>query len=374
MLRFSPLVLSCALCLAQPPAPAHSQHSGFDHGPPPPRELDSPNKDDHKIIDPNDVHNPVLWHDPGNIAAKDLFYGAGGPANQPEAPLTFIERHKHGSSPKFDARDARHEKWRVKLGPEARPEVVASRLLWAVGYYTEYDYVLPQATVYNLHMGDTADSVRNHDQVIDARYARKPPGEKRIASWAWKENPFFGTREFNGLRVMIALINDWDLKDDNNAVYSDKKTGQQIFLVSDTGASFGSNSLRMRNETGKGNIEEFEKSTFIIRSTSGDVSFGTPAPPHRVVLESAGILFPMYFRRNRYDWIGDNIPREDARWIGSLLGQLTHKQLVDAFRAGHFPPGDVNRYVDLMEQRIAALNALKTEPLSTEIRPSPAGR
>ena len=36
-------------------------------------------------------------------------------------------------------------KWRVKLGVEARPETVASRLVWAVGYYANEDYFLPES-------------------------------------------------------------------------------------------------------------------------------------------------------------------------------------------------------------------------------------
>jgi hypothetical protein len=59
-----------------------------------------------------------------------------------------------------------------------------------------------------------------------------------------------------------------------------------------------------------------------------------------------------------YDWIGDNIPRRDARWIGSLLGQLTHQQLVEAFRAGRFTPQETNEYVSILEERIAQLKAL----------------
>ena len=60
----------------------------------------------------------------------------------------------------------------------------------------------------------------------------------------------------------------------------------------------------------------------------------------------------------RYDWIGQDIPREDARWIGSLLGQLSHQQLADAFRAGNFPPESIEQYVSVLEDRIAKLKAL----------------
>ena len=42
--------------------------------------------------------------------------------------------------------------------------------------------------------------------------------------------------------------------------------------------------------------------------------------------------------RRDLEWIGEKIPISDARWMGTLLKQLSHGQLVDAFRAGHFPP------------------------------------
>src|SRR6185437_279882 len=271
------LTFLCTLALL----PAHSQSAGSGK---------KSHEENHKPISSSEVHNAVLWHDPGDISSKDLVYGQGGEDGQPKPPFTFLGEKKHDSNPKFDVRDVNGHSWRVKLGAEARPEIVASRLLWAVGYFTENDYV------------------------INARFARKPDGEKRIASWKWKENPFFGTREFNGLRVMMAVLNSWDLKTENNAVYSDKETGRQLFLVSDTGASFGTNSTRMKNENGKGNVRKYAESRFITHQTDTEVSFGTPAPPTVLLMESAGLLAPLYFKRLGYDWIGDDIPRADARW------------------------------------------------------------
>ena len=314
--------------------------------------------DNHKPISSAKVHNAVLWRDPGDISSKNLFYGRGGENGQPKPPFTFLDQDKHDSNPKFDVRDANGHSWRVKLGAEARPEIAASRLLWAIGYFVEDDYVLPRATIPGLHLRHTANSVENGDEVINARFARKPGGEKRIASWKWKENPFFGTREFNGLRVMMAVLNSWDLKTENNAVYSDKKTGKQLFLVSDTGASFGANSVRMKNVNGKGNVKKYAESKFITHESETEVSFGTPAPPNDLLMESGGMLAPLYFKRLGYDWIGDDIPRADARWIGSLLGQLSHRQLVDAFRAAQFTPDETNEYVSILEDRIAQLKAL----------------
>jgi len=326
-----------------------------------PQAGDSPkakHKENHKPIGAAAVRHPVLWQDPGNIAGKDLLHGAGGEEGQPKPPFTFEAEVKHDSNPKFDVRDADGKKWRVKLGAEARPETVASRLLWAVGYFTDEDYVLPEARVEKLRTHRGSRFIRDGNELTDARFERKPGEQKRIASWEWKRNPFNGTREFNGLRVMMAVINSWDLKDENNAVYSDEKNGRQIFLVSDVGASFGTNGLRVKNENGKGNVDKFEESKFILRRDGKGVDFATPSSATRVEEESAGLLTPLYVRRQHYKWIGHDIPVTDAKWIGSLLGQLTHQQLVDAFRAGDFPPDAVETYVKVVEERIAELQQL----------------
>lgn len=314
-------------------------------------------KDDHKPIPPSLIHNPVLWEDPGDIASKDMVHGVGGEKGLPVPPLTFEAEVKHDSNPKFDIRDSKGRKYRVKLGSEARPEVAASRFLWAVGYFTEEDYVLPKAPIEKFASG-RGKRFREGNTLIDARFARKPGGQKRLAAWEWKHNPFVNTREFNGLRVMMAVLNSWDLKDENNAVYSDKKNDRQVFLVSDTGASFGTNAVRAKNENGKGNAREFQKSKFIVKTTDRTVDFGTPAPATRLLVESGGTLAPLYFRRQRYLWIGRHIPRADAKWIGEMLGRLSHQQIVDAFTAAHFTPEEVDVYVKVMEDRIAQLQKL----------------
>jgi hypothetical protein len=295
----------------------------------------------------------VLWHDPGAIASLDLFYGQGGKEAQPIAPFKFVSEDLHGTNPKFDVRDARGTVWRVKLGDEAQPEVVASRLLWAVGYFVDDDYLLPDADIENLQITRGADRASG-GHVVDARFSRKPKGLKKIGTWRWKDNPFKGTREINGLRVMMALMNNWDLKDVNNAVYEDKKSRRDIFLTSDIGSTFGTNGVSWSKDRSKGDVDTFEKSKFITHRAATTVDFATPAAPNLVMAPNV----KQYEMRRGLEWIGKRIPIADARWIASLLQQLTHEQLVDAFRAGHLPPQDVDAYVRVVESRIRELAAL----------------
>ena len=77
-----------------------------------------------------------------------------------------------------------------------------------------------------------------------------------------------GTRGFNGLRVMMAVMNNWDLKDSNNAVYADRKDGTQIFLASDIGATFGANRYEFSESRAKGNLDSYEESKFITHASA----------------------------------------------------------------------------------------------------------
>jgi hypothetical protein len=311
------------------------------------------NHDNDNPVDAARLHNPVLWHDPGAISSLNLYDGQGGKEGQPGAPFKFESEDMHGTNPKFDVRDASGTKWRVKLGDEARPEVVASRLLWATGYFVNDDYVIASARVDGLHL-QRGEKLVKDGEIEEARFEKKLEQQKKIGIWKWRENPFIGTKEFNGLRVMMAVMNNWDLKDVNNAVYSDKSSDRDILLTSDIGATFGTNGLSWTKDRSKGDVDTFQKSKFITHQSETTIDFGTPAAPAKVLAVNA----KQYQMRRDLEWIGKEIPIADARWIGSLLKQLSHQQLVDAFRAGHFPPDEIDEYVAVVEERIQELSAL----------------
>lgn len=69
----------------------------------------------------------VLWHDPTDIETRNLVFGSGGEDHRPHGPFTFVAEDMEGTNPKMDVRDQDGVKWKVKLGPEARPEVAATR-------------------------------------------------------------------------------------------------------------------------------------------------------------------------------------------------------------------------------------------------------
>ena len=56
--------------------------------------------------------------------------------------------------------------------------------------------------------------------------------------------------------------------------------------------------------------------------------------------------------------IGKHVPRADAKWMGELLGSLSHDQIHDAFRAAGYSPQEVEAFSADVEQRIALLKSL----------------
>ncbi|GAA3768767.1 hypothetical protein [Terriglobus aquaticus] len=347
----APLAASGATAFAAPGSHAKQQDAKAD------ADGSKKDKDNDSPVTSSALKHPVLWQQRNNISSLDLLWGQGGQKHAPAPPFTFESEGKNGTNPKFDVTDTNGTHWRCKLGDEARPEVVASRLLWAVGYYVNDDYLLPEASIGNIHLKRGGNLVKD-GRVEDVRFARKPGGQKKIGTWEWKKNPFYGSREFNGLRVMMAVMNNWDLKDENNSVYQDKKTGQQIFLVNDVGATFGSNGLVFSKAHAKGNVGNFKDSKFITRVNGDTVDFGTPKAPTSVLLLSAGTNAIYYGKRKALEWIGRDIPVADARWMGSQLSQISHQQLVDAFRAGNFPIEAIDEYVQVVESRIQELKGL----------------
>ncbi len=292
----------------------------------------------------------VLWRDPVDLASRDLYYGPGGKAHEPHGPFTFEKEDRKGSNPKFDVIDSQGVRWTVKLGVEARPETAASRLVWAAGYFANEDYFLPVLQVekmQHLHRGE--NQVSRDGTVRNVRLKRRSPDEKKIGSWSWKDGPFAQSREWYGLQVLMAVINNWDLKDSNNSIYQVRgESPEQRYLVSDLGSSFGCTGL---TGAGKGGLKAYEHSKWIGKSSTDSIDFNVPSAPSLPVIFN----IPEFSLRRSLLWIGRNVPAADARWMGNLLGRLSPQQIQQAFRAAGYSPAEIEGYSRTVQQRIAKL-------------------
>jgi hypothetical protein len=267
---------------------------------------------------------PVLWTEPTDIATRNLLIGAGGEEMRPDIrELTFIEQKEGGYSTKYRIRDASGNEWIAKVGREAQPDTVANRLLWAIGYETEICYLYPHLTIAGKGM---LDNVR-----LEAR----PKDVKRIGNWKWEDNPFKGRPEFQGLKIMMVMINNWDMKDDNNEILASKpaETSSTLrYIISDLGGSFGKTGgiiSRSRNKP-----SDYVKATFIEKVTGDDIDF-------------------KYSGKNKK--LFENLTVADARWLSNLLGKLSDEQIKDAFRAANYKPEEVELLTSAFKDRIAEL-------------------
>src|SRR5579859_2803584 len=300
-------------------------------------------------------HGAAIWADPGDIKSKDLLNGRGGEKHRPRLPVKFLKEDKHGHNSKLDVEDAGGTKWKAKLGIEAQPETVATRVLWAIGYFTNEDYFVRDLEVKDLpdHLHRGQGHVISPNHLDMARLQRHPGGEKKAGNWNWRHNPFVGTREFNGLRVMMALINNWDLKDENNAIFEAKDGGEE-YVVTDMGTAFGASGDRYSEKGSKNNLKAYQESRFIAKVTSTYVDFDFPRrPPPTHIID-----LPHYLHQVHLRWIGERVPRADAKWVGALLAQLSTEQIQDAFRAGGYPPAEAAAFTRVVQSRIAELNRL----------------
>jgi hypothetical protein len=286
-----------------------------------------------------------IWQDRGDIALLDLVAGSGGNSHQPGIHFTFIKESSSGTSPKFEVKDENGTKWKVKLGEEVRSETAATRLLWAAGYLVDDDYYRPQIQVQGMKHLERGQQFVFGDVVTSVRLERDRKGDSM--DWSWYENSFSSTRELNGLKVMMALINMWDLKQVNNSSMDGE------YRVADLGATFGNTGNTFTRS--KGVLKDYAGTKFIDKVTPEYVDFVMHSRPFFVTAVTG---FNNYRLRTRMETVVKRIPIADARWIGSQLGKLSAAQIQDAFRTSGFSPSDVEGYTKVVMNRIAELNRL----------------
>ena len=273
------------------------------------------------------AENLVMWTSV-DVAGQDTFLGPGGTEWQPDisSGVTLVSEEKGGFSTKYRIKDSAGRTWVAKIGEEAQSETAAVRLLYALGYKTEINYLVPKLTIPG--KGD----------FTNVRLEARPKGLKRLESWSWKENAFIGSRQFQGLKILMSFLNNWDMKQANNVII---RNGDEFhYVISDLGVSFGktgSNGLPIFWRIGRSRNQpvDYAESDFVQGVESGKIKFA--------------------FNGKNDGSLGD-IKREDGRWLARLLTQLTDKQIEDMFRAANYSDSDVATLSQAVKNRIRALD------------------
>ena len=310
---------------------------------------------------PQAMGKPVAWRDPGDISTLNLRHGPGSEEMAPQAPFTFISESKTGASPKFKVKDARGVTWSVKMGPEAQAETVATRLVWAMGYFADEAYHFDRIEVQNLRLS-RGKEFQSGNTVRDVRLEPRREGESRGEIWDWLQNPFVGQREFNGLKVLMVLIANYDTRLDNNQIYTVKHpvTGEleARYVVTDIGATFGKVGGLGGTRT-KNSLEDFRSGKFVESVENGMVNFDYHTKPKGAGGAFASIFGGGYAKRQaNKEKAMRSIPLNDAQWMGTRLALLSDEQLRDAFRAAHYDNATMEGYVSILRGRINELTRL----------------
>jgi hypothetical protein len=296
-----------------------------------------------KVKDAPPRGTPVLWRAPDDIVTRDLFWGPGGEASRPDlSSVTFVKQESGGYSPKFRVKDGAGRTWVAKLGKEAQSETAAVRLVWAVGYATEINYLAPCVQIKGVPGLPKEVERCAGNGFANVRFEARPDNVKRLDEWKWRDNPFSGTKELRGLVILMALLNNWDIKDTNNKVLHVRGEGpgrdELQYIVSDLGATFGRVQIDLpvvwRIKRNRNDPEDYSKDPFL-EEVKGDRVF-------------------LFYKGKRQD-LFDDLRVGEARWIASLLSKLSARQIADAFRAANYAPAEVQTLTAAVRSRVGEL-------------------
>ncbi len=272
----------------------------------------------------------TMWVEPSDLATRDLYYGPWGReyAPDPNDVYELVELKHSGVNLGMTVKDSKGREWSVKqpypgnLDSEAPVEVAVSRLLSAVGYRQPPVYFLPAFTL--------KDDF-GHKVAIGGRFRPKLEDFKEVGAWDWANNPFVGTKEYQGLIVALVMFNSTDLKNSNNSLY-ERRDGdyvEQWYVARDVGSALG-DTHRMAPR--KNHIDSFERMPFILGVNNGYVDFA----------------YNGWYR----NLVEQRIKPEDVAWICNLFGQLSDRQMQDAFRAAGFDPDIAGRFIAKLREKI----------------------
>jgi hypothetical protein len=295
----------------------------------------------------------LIWRDPGPAESLDLAAGPGGHDGAPVPPFRFVEEHGGGTFPCVSVRDARGRVWRVKWGHEVHTEVFAARFAWAAGYFVEVNYFVPSGRIEGADMLQRAGECIAPDGAFrDARFELDEPGVVKHFdehSWAWNDNPFVGTRELNGLKVVLMLLSNWDNKDvrdvargSNTAIFEyrmDRDVLEARYLIIDWGAALGAWGNNM-----------------LSRGRWDSAAYAAQNDQFVVGMDGDHVLWG--YKGQRTTDAVTEISRSDVQWLYKYVGGLSDEQLAAGLRASGGTESEIAEFSIALRGRLDRLKEI----------------
>jgi hypothetical protein len=239
----------------------------------------------------------------------------------------------------------------VKWGDEVRSETFAVRFAWACGYFAEITYFVPSGVIEG-----AADLSRARQCIsaetgafCDARFELDDPAVKKMFeehSWAWDDNPFIGTPQLSGLKIVVMLLSNWDTKDrrdvargSNTAIFEHRVSRwrrEARYLLTDWGGSMGHWGANIATR-GRWNVLGYEEQTpqFVTGMQDGLVAFG--------------------YTGQRTADIAGNIPIDHVRWLRPYVSRVTESFLRQALSVSGATEDEQARFARALFARIRQL-------------------
>jgi hypothetical protein len=247
-------------------------------------------------------------------------------------------------------RDGRSRLWRVKWGHEAKPESFAVRVAWACGYFAEVTHLLTEGTIEGISaLGRARKHVAADGSFRDARFELEDRSVRTLFdehSWSWDDNPFVGTKQLSGLKMVVMLVSNWDAKDrqdvargSNTAIFEvpvSSWTREARYLISDWGAAMGKWGTTVVSR-GRWDPDGFAAQTpfFVTGVRDGYVNFG--------------------YQGQRTAEITRGITVEHVEWFYRYVRRLTPDTLRAGLRASGATEEEAARFADALRDRIGQL-------------------
>lgn len=289
-----------------------------------------------------------LWEEPKPLTLEDWKNGPGGAEKIPQPPFQFVKEDKGGTTPKIQVTDAQNRLYLVKFGPEVNADTFVPRLAMALGYHADATYFVPTGVVQGAnHLGRAKSEIDPQGNFKNARFKFLDPNVKfnDARGWSWVSNPFVGSHELNGLRILMLLVSNWDAKDardgdynSNNAIFLSKSdpNAPGIYEVDDWGAAMGKWGGFFKRE--KWDCEGFlQQSENFLRGVNAD-----------------GTLQWGFTGKHAAD-MTKGLSADDIRWLLPYLQRITDEQWEAGLTASGGSKADVDCFIRALKSRVTQL-------------------
>jgi len=291
----------------------------------------------------------VLWKEPQPAKVSDWTSGPGGQETAPHPPFQFVKEKLGGTNPKVEIRDAVGRLWTAKFGSEVHSDTFAARLLNALGYAAEPTFFVTSGSISGVHDLTRAKHFISRDgsfRSASFKLHQRDASFDGKGAWSWLDNPFVGSRELGGLKIVVMLASNWDTKDardgegSNTAIIRPRSAADSPawFAVTDWGASFGKSGSFFQRDRWDWVGYRAQTPSFVRLASNGNVEWG--------------------FKGKHGPDITAGVGLEDIRWLLPYLSRIADEDLEAGLAASGASTPVAREFTRLIRERILQLHRI----------------